>query len=210
MGRLVRRYIRGYRIEARRDVRVGTWSSKLTQAVAGQVLVEAAVDAIALGGAVTGGYFGVNASVSFTGTPRALRARMAVATGITVTGSTYGFHLEQEILGTGVVTASWEGIRLEMYSEAGTTAPDMYGIFMSNYVAGTTGLLYFMRLQENVAAQMEAAFYIRVVDMDNLFYLFPTVTTAWAQTGNPANQNGWIKVDLAGTIRYIRLYSTAP
>lgn len=192
-------------------IHMGTEASPLTQYVAGQIVQSAIINAIALGGDVVAVYGRVDATVALTGNPAAVKAKMSISATIAVTGSIRGLLIEVDINTGGSASDMMDGIRLDLYMEATASCPgNVAGIDMRNYVAGTCGVYYFMYLQENVAALMTAAFYVRVQDMDNLFYLFPTVTTAWSQTGNPANQNGWIKVSLAGNVRYIQLFSTAP
>lgn len=194
------------------EIRMGTAASPLTQSEAGQIQLSAVINALALGGDVTPAYFRVNVTVSMTGSPVALRAIANLAAAIAITGGYLrGAYISTDMSDGASAEYGWDALYISMYQHSGASSTgNTIAITIRNYMAGTLGMYYFMYMQENAAAVMEGAFYVRVVDMTNLFYLFPTVTTAWAQTGNPSNQNGWIKVSLAGNIRYLMLYSTAP
>lgn len=212
MGRLVRRYIRVFDLTVRNSIELGTSGSPITQFEAGQTVVSVAIDATALGGNVYAGYFRVNATVDMSGYVTGLRAVLNIETGIDVTtGFARGLHVSTDMAATSSVEYGWDGIYISMSQNASAVSSgNNAAITARTTMAGTLGIFYFMYLQENICALMTGGFYVRCIDMDNLFYLFPTVTTGWAQTGNPSNQNGWIKVSLAGNIRWIMLYSTAP
>ena len=215
MGRIVRRFARFYELEMRGNVKIGEWTATeflgITQYEAGQRLLEVFLEATALGGAARGAYIACQATVAVAAVLGALHARMQVPTGITVTGSTYGLHIEQEITGTGVITGTMEGIRMELYSPGTTTIASAYGMFMTNYVdSNPTGDYAFFRLTENGNSVVRSAFDIRVggaADITNLFNL-PGNPTAWdAATPAAGASTGRIAVLVAGVQLYLQLWT---
>jgi len=198
------------------DVHLGTESSPLTQGEAGQIVVSAIVNATALGGTVKAGEFMVIASVSLTGNLESLRAKTTINDGITVTGTVFGARIGVEVLGAGIVSASYEGIRLEMSSAAGAAMNvGIYGIFISNYIPGTLGSVayHMLRLQENSTARVQSFIYCRggPGGVDYAFVLHGGPPgDAWRSTESPTGAGGFIKVLVGGVARWIQLYHTAP
>jgi len=133
---------------------MGPEASPLEQGEAGQIVISAVINATVLGGTVEAGLFEVIGSEDLTGDLRGLHAEAIVNTGVTVTGSVWGLHITQQVLGTGKVSSFWEGIRLEMSTSAGAEITGgVCGIFISNFIEGTLGATYhFIRVQENSTA----------------------------------------------------------
>ncbi len=145
---------------------MGTEASPLTQGEAGQIVLSAVINAIALGGNVAAGIFIVVASVSLTSDLKGLRAGVTVNDGVTVTASgaalnaVFGAQINVEILGDGIVTGRTEGLRIEMSSALGSETTSAFeGIFISNYNLGTQQALgyYMLRMQENGTYQVAPA-----------------------------------------------------
>jgi len=213
MGRIVRRFARFYEQENRGNTHIGLWATgnEITQYEADQVLFSSVIISNDLGGTVMGGEISVRVGESVVGNYRGLRVRAETEDNVVVTGSMYGMHLETSVIAAlGQVTGTWEGIRLEMYSESGV-ASAIYGIFMTNHIpaAGAAGY-YFQRMSENGGATVTAAFYFSIGgggDMTNLFFL-AGATTAWsAVTIPPGAQVGRIAVIVGGVQLYIPLWN---
>jgi len=214
MGRIVRRFARFWEQELRGNFKQGEWLPAvvvpIAQYEAGQRLHEVVLAANALGGAARAGYFACQVVAAAVGTIAALHARMQVPSGIVVTGDTYGVHIEQELV-DGTITGTWEGIRLEMYSDATAVIANVYGIFMTNYIqSAPVGNYYFQRMSENGGVTVDAAFYISVGgagDITNLFYLAGAHTAWSAVTVPPGAQVGRIAVNVGGVQLYIPLWN---
>ena len=214
MGRIVRRFARFYEQEMTGKFMQGVWGAALVEPIAqyeaGQRLHEVVLAANALGGAARAGYFAVQAVAAVTAVLAALHARMQVPSGIVVTGDTFGVHIEQELV-DGTISGTWEGIRLEMYSDATATINTVMGIFMSNYIQSAPGAnYYFQRMSENGGVTVDAAFLVSVGgggDITNLFTLLGA-HTAWSDTVVPPGANvGRIAVMCNGVQLYIPLWN---
>lgn len=215
MGRLVRRYIQVWHQSVRKDIEAGTEAVPITQFEAAQIPVQAFINVIALGGNVHGGLFGVTATVSLTGDINVVRASFTVNNAIVVTGDVCGIKSEVSALGTGGLLAgkAFQGMRIDLYAEAGALPRVVYGIFMTNYLlcAQPTNY-YFIRLSENGSVTVQAAMFVRMggtSDMTNLFNLFhwAGACTAWDTTANPPGaMHGRIAVLVEGIQHYIPLY----
>lgn len=218
MGRIVRRFARFWEQEMRGNFKQGEWLPAVVVPIAqyevGQRLHEVVLAVNALGGAgpalPRAGYFAAQVVAAVTVLNiAALSARMQVPSGIVVTGDTYGVHIEQELV-DGEITGTWEGIRLEMYSDATAVINTVMGIFMTNYIqAAPVGNYFFQRMSENGGQTVTAGFYLSVGgagDITNLFYLAGTHTAWSAAVDPPGAALGRIAVNVAGVQRYIQLY----
>lgn len=198
-----------------KELQLGTWASPLTQTEADQVVVSAVVNAIALGGDVHGGYFGVKGSVTATANLRGLRARVTINDGITITGFTYGLHIETEVLGAGVAAGLFEGMRLEKYVESGAdlTGATVYGIHIANSIASAPSSYSFMRMSENAASTVDSIFLIvKGASCLGMTYLFDVVGQPpifFTTVGTPSGDGGQIVVRMGGNVRYIKLWTTS-
>jgi len=213
MGRLIRRFIRTYNLTVKNKIELGTSAVPITQSVAGQIVVSAVVNAIALGGTVVAGYFGAKASVSLTGDIKGIRAGATINDGITVTGSLYGIYVETEVLGTGIVTAYYEGIRIENYVESGAdiSAVAHYSIHIANSIGSQPSSYSFIRMTENAASTVRSVFYVgkggACVDISYVFEL-DGVPSAWGSSQTITGQAGFLKVRMGAADKYIALYDT--
>ncbi len=215
MGRIVRRYARFYEQEMRGNLKIGEWTATeflgITQYEAGQRLLEVFLEATALGGAARAAYIACQATVAVAAVLGALHVRMQVPTGIVVTGSTYGIHIEQEITGTGQISATWEGIRMELYSPGTTTIAQVYGIWMTNFIQSAPTAGYdFMRFAENGGVTVVAGMRFAVgggSDMTNLLFLAGNCTAWAAAVVPPGAQVGRIAVNVGGIQLYIPLWN---
>lgn len=198
-----------------RQIQLGTWASPLTQTLAAQVIVSAVVNAIALGGAVYGAYFGVKGSITATADLVGAFIRAIVNTAVVLTGYVYGLQVAVDVIGTATVSGVIAGVTIEMYSEAGTTLSDpAYAIYISNYNLSTTIVNYsFIRMAENGSITLDSILQIHMGSTSDVTYfmqLSPAAKAGWGSTGAPANQSGWLKIALGVNVRYIRLYTDAP
>jgi hypothetical protein len=200
---------------------MGTEASPLTQGEASQIVLSAVINAIALGGSVEAAIFIAIASINLTGILTGLRAETIVNDGVTVTptgglhtDSVFGAVITTEILGTGIIGGRWEGLRINISSEAGSESQSaLQGIFISGYNLGTQSVnsYHMLRMQENGSYQIHAMFYLRGgTGGVNYFAILHGNHDAWNALGAPATQSGWIKCDVGGLDRWIRLYSVAP
>lgn len=202
--------------DAMKQLQLGTWASPLTQVEAGQIVVSAVVNAIALGGDVHGGYFGVKASVSLTGDLRGARARATVNDGIVVTGSVYGAVIETEVLGAGEITAYYEGLRIENYVEAGAdiSAVAHYSIFIANYITSEPSSYSFIRMSENGASTVRSVFMVSrggaCLDISYIFELTGSNPSAWSGSGTVSGAAGHLKIRVGAQDKYIALYDNTP
>lgn len=192
------------------ELHLGTEASPITQGEAGQIVVSAVINALALGGAVVAGLFKAIGSVSLTGSLTGVKGYTSVSAGIVVTGYNYGLHSNQDVLAAGQVTTIMDGIRIEQYVQTGGLTFTVHGIFISNYIQTQPSANYFFqRMSENGGVTVEAAFYISVGgagDIEDLFVLAGT-HSAWSGEGNKIGvAHGWIKCRVAGVDRYIQLY----
>ena len=194
---------------------LGTEASPITQGVAGQTVVSAFINAIALGGNVHAGEFGAIATVTRTGEVHGLRALGEVAAGVVVTGTVRGAIIQTSMNALSAIVSAgyqWEGLRVNMYAEATSimNAP-IYGIHVNNYITSAPlSNYYFQRMSENGGVTVEACFYVSVGgagDITRLMVLAGT-HTAWQSTGTPVGPAaGWIAVSVAGVDKAIQLYS---
>ena len=195
-------------------IALGTEALPITQQEAGQVVVSAVINATALGGAVKAGNFGIIATVNLIGDLQSLRSKVTINDGITVTGSTAGARIATELLGTGINAGRLEGLLIEMSSSAGSeTTTTVYGIFISNYNLGTQSPnnYAFLRLQENGTYTIQWGIYMRAGPGGiEYFACLHGTNNAWASTGSPTVQAGWIRVQAGGVEKWIALYSVAP
>lgn len=212
MGRLIRRFIKAYRLSVTRDIRLGTWASPLTQIVASQIAFQAHISANALAGTVIAGFFGVQMSAGFTGDIRGLRVKTNVGTDLTLTGTSYGIHIECEMSGGSTITSYFEGIHLVLYAASTATLNNVYGIHMASYLeVAPAGSYWLMRLAETgPAATVYAVMRIDVGEQgcEYLFQLSSPATNAWTTGGAVGDQAGKLKIKVMGTDKYIALYSS--
>lgn len=192
MGRIVRRFARFFEQEIRGNLKQGEWTAAavipIAQYEAGQRLHEIVLAANALGGAVRAGYFATQVVADVTPDADygigAFHARMQVPTGVTVTGSTYGIYVEQELVGTGNITLDWDGIRLDMWSNSGVAVGgDVHGIHVVNDITtAPTGAYELMRLSKHGAALCTAGLRIDcgvAGDMTYAFWFQGAPVAAW-------------------------------
>jgi len=219
MGRIVRRFARFFEQEMRGNFKQGEWTPALVIPIAqyevGQRLHEVVLAVNALGGAgpaqPRAAYFAtqVVAAVA-TATIAAISARMQVPAGIVVTGSTYGVHIEQELV-AGEITVNWEGIRLELYGDGAGISATVHGIFMTNSIGvQPTAAYYFQRMAENGGVNVTSAFLISVGAGGDIFNLFTLlgVHTAWdSGTVPPGAAVGRIACLVNGVQLYIPLWN---
>jgi len=198
------------------ELHLGTEASPLTQLEAAQTVISAFINATALGGNVHAGEFGVIATVTRAGEVHGLRAVGEVAGGIVVTGTVRGAIIQTFMNALSEIVSAayqWEGLRVNMYAEATSVmnAP-IYGIHVNNYITSAPlSNYYFTRFSENGGVTVEALAYVSVGgagDITNLFVLAGT-HTAWAGAGDKTGgaNAGWIRVNVAGTTKYIQLYT---
>ena len=194
MGRIVRRFARFFEQEMRGNLKIGEWTAAavigITQYEAGQRLFEICLEATALGGAARAAYISCQATVALTGTLAAIHARTQVPTAIVVTGSTYGIYIEQELVGTGNITAAWEGIRLDMWSNSGVAVGGaIRAIHVVNDVAThPTGPYELMRLSKHGAALCDVGILIECGVAGDMTYAFEfqgTPVAAWSPVTTP-------------------------
>ena len=140
------------------------------------------------------------------------RSRATIPTGVTLTGYVYGHHIELEITGTGVITGLWEGIRIELYAEAGVTLPSAMGIHISNSIAMSPVDYRFIRCSENGGALLTSCMLFTLGGASTATYFLDLIgaETCWNSGGAPGTQTGWIAVRVGNLARWIRLYSVAP
>lgn len=147
-----------------------------------------------------------------TATLRGVRSRVAVKTGVTLTGSLYGVHIETEALGTGVVSGNFEGMDIETYVvSTATISGDHYGIFVKTYsdIAGNQEIVP-LRLEHNGASVANAFIGVFAQTGKMRYFLYSSHTSeTWCNvTQTASTAGGWLKVRLGGYDRYIALYTT--
>jgi len=190
---------------------IGTETTPLTQGEAGQIVISAVINAIALGGDVEAGAFIVNATISMTGSPRALYAKMDIEAGVVVTGYTRGAFIETNINALGESTSYWSVLKLDMWADATAIVNQLSAIYLSNYVQVQPIYRYtFLDVRENAAVTVDCFAYVGIgaaADITNLFVL-PSLKTAWSHaTPPPGAVVGRIAVEVGGVQRYIGLYN---
>ena len=194
---------------------MGTWAAPITQTSAGQILVGGVIQAIALGGDVHGGYFGVRAEVALTGDLRGVRARASVLSNAALTGFLYGLHTEVEVGGaTSSISGRTVGHTIEIYSETGCVhTGDVHGIFVNNYIDGTVTVYQMVRLENNGSAVPQSIIAVYVNDASYFLHFTPNTPAAggWVATGDrtagsATNAAGWLKVDMPAGDKYIQLF----
>jgi len=212
MGRLVRRYIRAYKLVQ------GTDSAPITDNVASVIAHE------------------IGRSVAIAGTAEGLKATMecyitsgvlnlvGVHSKVSVTsaktqggGYQYGVHIENEVLGTATHAGLFEGIRLEQYVEDTTTfaSATVYSIHIANSISKQPSSYYFFRLSEDGVSYLDGIFLItKGASCTNMKYLFEFVYGAAIDmvttVGTVTGEAGYLKVKCNAADRYIQLYSTPP
>lgn len=218
MGRILRRFARFHEMDFVGKVVGGTWAVPIAQELAGpEYGVQTVKTATALGGEVSGGYFGVRATIARAGDLVGARVRATVNTNVVLTGGLLGQRTEVELLGTtGQITGTTIGQCIEMYSEAGCVhTSSIRGLWISNYLLGTKGADYDMlRLEENGTAVINNLIGVFVLDCAYFAHFSAAVPAAggWNNAGGrmaapDANEAGWLKVHFAvGGDRYIQLF----
>lgn len=220
MGRIVRRFASFFEQEMRGNLKIGEWTAAavlgIAQYEAGQRLHEVVLQSNALGGASRAGYFANQVTVSVTAVPAALHARMQVPTGVVITGSTYGIHIEQEVTGTGQITLGMEGIRMELYAPNTTDLNIVYGIFMSNTIQSAPTAYTFIRLDENGGQTVNTAIDIGIGGAGDILNVLTLrgAETAWNATTNPpgggsgvGSNRGRFAVLVGNEQRWVQLYT---
>jgi len=196
-------------------IQLGTWSSPITQGVADQLVFSGVVTAVAaLGGDISGGYFGARVEVAFTGDVRGLRARASVLSDVALTGYLYGIHTEIELGGTSsTISGRTSGHTIEIYSEAGCVhTGDVHGLFVNNYMDGTVTVYQMLRLESGGSAVPSSIIAVYVNDAEYAFHFTPhtPASLGWSladdKTGGGGGGTGWLRVDMQGTVKYIQLY----
>jgi hypothetical protein len=170
-----------------------------------------AVQTIAATGVQRTAHFAVIAPITRAGNIEAAHLGVTVNTGVVLTGTAFGLHIEANVLGTGQTPQNLEGVRIEVGAAPASNIGNIYGIFMTNFVeAGATYVnYYFMRLVDNGGNIVTAAFQLQVgngSDMTNLFEL-TNPCTAWSSTVVPPGPiTGRIAVRCQGLQFYLPLY----
>ena len=197
-----------------RKLSMGTVASPLAQIEAGQIVVSAVINAVALGGNVKAGLYGVNISVNMTGSPIGLHTFANVLAGITLTGVLTGHLIQSDVLDGSVVTGEWNALRIEMYTHTGATVSlPAYAIFITNFLQSMPADYVFIRGSENGGGTMNSMMHWFLgagSDADYYMQLSPQARTAWSYTGNPSVQQGWLKIQVGSFDRWIALQSVAP
>ena len=190
---------------------LGTEASPLTQGEAGQIVVSAVINAIALGGDVKAGLFRVNFTVSMTGNPYVLHAIADVKDGIVITGSLRTAYIQSFLGNASQVAYLWEGMRVNMSADAAAIINALSSIIVNNVVnVQPTARYCFLDLREHGAITVDAGIYVGIgvaCDMTNLFELIDN-KTAWSSGENvPGGAAGRIAVMVGAQQRYIQLYA---
>jgi len=123
-----------------------------------------------------------------------------------------GLHIDVDLKGTTARTISGDvrGLEIELVSSnSGTSTISGYmtGIRMRSAISATTLTGEFSAIRiEAPEAQTNSQTY------DEVFQLTSTVPLVWNNTPatEPSTTDGYIKVEVNGTDRWIQLYSTAP
>lgn len=195
------------------ELHLGTEASPLTQGEAGQIVVSAVINALALGGTVEAGLFMVVGSVDLTGNLRGVHVKARVNDLITLTGWLFGVYIETEVLGTGTVTQALEGIRIEQYAPSGATVTEtIYGIHIANSIEVAPSAYSFIRLSENAASTVTSVLFIaKGGDCLGMTYFMEVIGTAdgmfCSSSGTVSSPDGFITVRIHQKDRYIALYS---
>lgn len=199
------------------ELHLGTDATPLTQGEAGQIVISAVINALALGGAVHAGFFEVIASVDLTGGLVALKARAVINTGLDVTGTLTGIEIETDVLGTGTVSGIVAGLLIEQYAPAtATITTTLFGIFISNYMQVSPTSYSFIRCSENGGATLTTLLQFTLgggaTPSDATWFLQVTgvAKTCWAtagdKTGGGGAGAGWLRCQVHGQEKYIQLY----
>lgn len=140
----------------------------------------------------------------------AIHSKISAATGKTI-ASQKGLYIEEEALGTAIISGSIFGIDLETYVESGVTfSGDHIGIYVKTYsdIAGNQAISC-ARLEHN-GASVANSFLCVQNQAGKMRYLLDSSTTAdtWVNvtTAVAGNQYGFLKIKLGGYDRYIPLY----
>lgn len=206
MGRLVRRFIRAYKITQ------GTDSSPITVSVASLIAHE-----IGHNVAIAGTAEGLKATMECYITSGVLNligvhAKLSTTSGKTQGGGyQYGIYVENEVLGTAIHAGHFTGLRMELYVESGATfsSASVYCIHIANSIAANPARYYFMRCSENEASTVTACFQLVKGALASISYLFELVgvPAAWNPNGTCSGVQGYLKVLVDNVDRYVQLYN---
>lgn len=218
MGRLIRRFIRAYNLTVKNKLEAGTYASPLAVSEASLIALQMFHKTTAITGTSKGGRVGIQAN-NASGTLHidGFNCVATVLTGITLGGNLFGLRVETEVLGTGVVAAILEGIRVENYVESTATlsAATVYGIHITGSIAKDPSYYAFMRFDENDASTVDALIqFVKGAACLGLSYMFDLTSGAavgaWATVGAPSGAGGYLKIRINGSDRYIALLTTSP
>ena len=196
---------------------VGTRDSPITQSDATlQQVIGAFINtsALGIGWDIHGVWGWVNCAVDRDGDIVGVEGRAYVNDGIQIGGHVYGLHSRIYALGAAILDKNFEALHLAMNVEAGATlSGDATVIRIMNMMrVNPAGAYYIMRLDENGGQTIDAFINTNIAagsDIDNFLYT-AQINTAWGHTLEAGTAAGWIKVAIAGQVRWIQLYSVAP
>jgi len=213
MGRIVRRFARFHEMDFVGKVVGGTYTVPMTQTEAAQNGIECVVGANALGGTVNGALLGVIGAASLTGTLAAVRPRINVLTGVTVTGSVYGIQSSVYMRGTAHDTDNFMGARLVMQDDVGVVHDGNVFALMLDNVMNSAGTYSMIRCDENGTKVVNVVLSVYIGPDVNFAFAFGGAKTAWNNAGDVigggapnANASGFIRVNVGGAVRNIQLF----
>jgi hypothetical protein len=211
MGKLRRRFITCFQHEQ------GTWALPLTEGRPNQDAMSVVVQVTATTGVENAGIFGVKAARTGVVSLIGLHARATVPTGIDIglvaNGQLYGIRNEVEVFGAGSrVRGDVYGETIEIFADATATINGLiYGLYINNYVLTTPAGYAFIRCDENGNQTIQEcmAFYMGgTSDSNFLMFLSPGTRTGWSSGGaHGGAEDGWLRISLQGTVRYVHLYT---
>lgn len=182
------------------------------QEVLDQKVITAILNASVLGGTLQALYGSVKSSVAMPGNLRCLRAESMILDGGIITGDLRGAYIRAVGRGAGQVAGEFTGLFIELNTDAGVVmSGDAYAIHIGNMMGvAPTGTYDVIRLDENGGALIDNFISAHIAAGSNINYFLYTAqaTNAWAavddKTGAAA---GWIRVIIAGSVKYIQLYT---
>ena len=142
-----------------------------------------------------------------------IHGKASVPAGIdTGSGTVKGLHIEVEVLATGVAGGRIDALKAEVYCPTGSSmGADVAGLHISNFIqVQPTGSYEMARFEENGGITVEDIIGAYVTgDVNYFICLQPGSNTAWDRTGDkatPLTEQGWLRVWVGGSDRYIQLY----
>lgn len=177
-----------------------------------QKAIIASLNASVLGGTIQALHGIAKSAVSMPGNIRCLRADAMILDGGIITDDLRGAYIRAVGRGVGEVAGEFTGLYVELNTDVGVViSGDANAIHIGNMMIATPVQQYnIIRLDENGGATIDNFISAHVAGGSDINYFLYTaqVTSAWSNVDDKTGggSTGWIRVIIAGAVKYIGLY----